>query len=70
MNYKQNHLVFFIKNHYLIPIEKCYKISLPNPISIYKNRLFSIDIKLPKQIFAENFVYESYDFPKKYTTFM
>ena len=55
---------FFIKNHYLIPLEKNYKINLPNPITIPKNNAIHIDIKIPKQLFTSQTNYEIINFDK------
>lgn len=45
---------FFVINNYLKPIEKSYEINLSNPVSFGINDLFSIKLKIPKQIFGSD----------------
>ena len=54
---------FFIKNHYLYPLEKSYSIKLPNPVSIEADNMISFNLKLPKQILSQDFIYEINNFP-------
>lgn len=48
---------FFVKNHYLIPLLKCYNVILPNPISLEKDDFIKIKIKVPKSIFGKKYGY-------------
>ena len=56
---------FFIKNHYLYPLEKSYSMKLTNPVSVNQGNELSLKLKIPKQIFSENYIYELKDFDKK-----
>ena len=60
---------FFIKNHYLSPLEKSYSIKLTNPVYIEENNMISFNLKLPKQIFSQNFIYEINNFPLNVSNF-
>lgn len=48
---------FFINNHYITPLLRCYNVILPNPISIEKCDRIRIKIKIPKQIFGTKYGY-------------
>ena len=53
---------FFVNNHFLSPLMKCYNVKLPNPISFKIGDKFRIKIKLPKHILGNTFGYELEDF--------
>jgi hypothetical protein len=55
---------FFIKNHYLYPLEKSYNMNLPNPITVNEGNELSLKLKIPKQIFSDNYIFELKDFDK------
>ena len=48
---------FFINNHYITPLLKCYSVVLPNPVSLDANDSLEIKIKIPKNIFGKKYGY-------------
>lgn len=48
---------FFVNNHYISPILKCYSVRLPNPVSLISNDKISVKIKIPTNIFGEKYGY-------------
>lgn len=48
---------FFINNHFLSPVLRCYNVILPNPVSLEYCDKLRIKIKIPKQIFGEKYGY-------------
>lgn len=52
---------FFINNHFIKPILKCYNVVLPNPVSLEIDSpadKLRIRIKIPKQVFGEKYGYD------------
>ena len=45
---------FFINNHFLSPLLRCYSVTLPNPVSLEFCDEIKISIKIPKNIFGKN----------------
>jgi len=48
---------FFINNHYITPLLKCYSVVLPNPVTLEENDELKINIKIPKNIFGKKYGY-------------
>jgi len=48
---------FFINNHYITPLLKCYSVVLPNPVSLDVGDSLEIKIKIPKNIFGKKYGY-------------
>lgn len=48
---------FFINNHYVTPLLKCYNVVLPNSVSLETNDCLRLKIKIPKQIFGLKYGY-------------
>ena len=55
---------FFVNKHYISPVEKCYNVKLPNPVSLEWCDKLRINIKIPKNIFGENHGYSLEDLAK------
>ena len=39
---------FFVNNHFISPILRCYSATLPNPVSLEKCDEIKVNIKIPK----------------------
>lgn len=48
---------FFVNNHYLTPLLKCYSVTLPNPVTLEANDELTVQIKIPKNIFGKKYGY-------------
>lgn len=53
---------FFINNHYITPLLKCYSVVLPNPVSLDVGDNLEIKIKIPKNIFGIKYGYSLENF--------
>jgi len=56
---------FFVNNHYISPVQKCYNVKLPNPVSLEFCDIIRINIKIPKNIFGEKYGYSLEDIAKE-----
>lgn len=56
---------FFINNHFISPLLRCYSVTLPNPVSLEKCDKLRIRIKIPKNIFGQKYGYTLDDFTKE-----
>ena len=52
---------FFVNNHYISPVQKCYSVKLANPVSLEYCDKLRINIKIPKHIFGEQYGYSLED---------
>ena len=48
---------FFINNHYITPLLKCYSVTLPNPVSFESGDSLEIKIKIPKNVLGKKYGY-------------
>lgn len=48
---------FFVNNHNISPVQKCYSVKLSNPVSLEYCDKIRINIKIPKNIFGEQYGY-------------
>jgi hypothetical protein len=55
---------FFVNNHYISPVQKCYSVKLANPVSLEYCDKLRINIKIPKHIFGEQYGYSLEDVAK------
>jgi len=55
---------FFVNNHYISPVQKCYTVKLPNPVSLEFCDRIRIKIKVPKHILGERYGYSLEDLAK------
>lgn len=55
---------FFVNNHYLSPVQKCYSVKLTNSVSLEYCDKLRINIKIPKNIFGEQYGYSLEDVAK------
>jgi hypothetical protein len=55
---------FFVNNHYISPVKKCYNVKLPNPVSLEWCDKLRINIKLPINILGESYGYSIEDLAK------
>ena len=49
---------FFVNNHYLTPLLKCYSVTLPNPVSLESEDKLRVKIKVPKSVFGKKYGYD------------
>jgi hypothetical protein len=49
---------FFVNNHYLTPLLKCYSVTLPNPVSLEEEDKLRVKIKVPKSVFGKKYGYD------------
>jgi len=49
---------FFVNNHYLTPLLKCYSVTLPNPVSLESDDKLRVKIKVPKSVFGKKYGYD------------
>jgi len=56
---------FFVNKHYISPVEKCYNVKLPNPVSLEYCDKIRIKIKIPKNIFGQQQGYSLEDLAKE-----
>lgn len=56
---------FFVNKHYISPVEKCYNVKLPNPVSLEYCDKIRIKIKIPKNIFGQQHGYSLEDLAKE-----
>ncbi len=55
---------FFVNNHYISPVKKCYSVKLTNSVSLEYCDKLRINIKIPKNIFGEQYGYSLEDVAK------
>jgi hypothetical protein len=55
---------FFVNNHYISPVQKCYSVKLANPVNLEYCDKLRINIKIPKHIFGEQYGYSLEDVAK------
>jgi hypothetical protein len=55
---------FFVNNHYISPVQKCYSVKLANPVNLEYCDKLRINIKIPKHIFGEQYGYSLEDVSK------
>jgi len=56
---------FFVNNHYISPVQRCYNVKLSNPVSLEYRDKIRINIKIPKNIFGEKYGYSLEDVVKE-----
>lgn len=56
---------FFVNNHYISPILKCCKATLPNPVNLGRLDEIKISIKIPKNIFGIKYGYSLDNFSEE-----